>query len=416
MNTKDKRVLITGISGFVGAYLAKELVNRGCEVYGMVRRRSQKEKIKRLEELGILNDVKLLDGDITNLTSILMILNKIEPEIIFHLAAQSYVTYSYQNPLETFYPNCLGTQNLLEAIRLSDKLDPKIIFAGSSEEYGLQIISQKHYEEVLEKFGSIVPEPVRIPELPIDENNPLRPLSPYAVSKVFGEMIMRNYFHSYSIKTLISRAFNHEGALRGHHFVTSSIVKQCVEIKMGERSFISLGNISVFRDWSHVEDIVDAYIKLAERGKFGDVYVFGSARTNSVLTYVLLTLKELGYEIYRIETLKNNKIVDYPLENNDDKIFGINFEKTVIDKMLLDEEISFSLNDEGIKITTNKGNIILKFDVEKFRPVDVQVLLSYPKKAKEKLGWESKRKLTDIIRDQINYYLNPENRKIVLEG
>ncbi|MEM5882519.1 MAG: GDP-mannose 4,6-dehydratase [Candidatus Aenigmatarchaeota archaeon] len=137
MDNQGKRVLITGISGFVGSYLARELINRGYGVYGLVRKKSQKEKIKRLEILRIYDDVKLLDGDITNLTSLLMILNKIDPEIIFHLAAQSYVPYSFQNPLETFYPNCLGTQNLLEAVRLSEKIDPKIVFAGSSEEYGL---------------------------------------------------------------------------------------------------------------------------------------------------------------------------------------------------------------------------------------------------------------------------------------
>ncbi|MEM5882518.1 MAG: GDP-mannose 4,6-dehydratase [Candidatus Aenigmatarchaeota archaeon] len=95
------------------------------------------------------------------------------------------------------------------------------------------IISQEHYEKLLKVYGSIIPEPVKIPELPIDENNLLRPLSPYAVSKVFGELIMRNYYYSYSINTIVSRAFNHEGALRGHQFVTSSIVRQCIEVKLG---------------------------------------------------------------------------------------------------------------------------------------------------------------------------------------
>lgn len=415
MDNQGKRVLITGISGFVGSYLARELINRGYEVYGLVRKRSQKEKIKRLEILHIYNDVKLLDGDITNLTSLLMILNKIEPEVIFHLAAQSYVPYSFQNPLETFYPNCLGTQNLLEAVRLSEKIDPKIVFAGSSEEYGLQIISQKHYEKLLKVYGSIIPEPVKIPELPIDENNPLRPLSPYAVSKVFGELIMRNYYYSYSIKTIVSRAFNHEGALRGHQFVTSSIVRQCIEVKLGERKTINLGNVNVFRDWSHVEDIINGYILLSERGRYGDCYVFGSMRTNSVLTYVLLTLKELGYEILRIETLNKRISINNPIDVDNEGFFSIKFEKTLVDNMLLKGEIEFSLEDEGIKIYTNKGSILIKFDKERFRPADVPILLSYPKKAKEKLKWEPEKKLNDIIRDQINYYLDLENRKNALE-
>jgi len=404
----DRRVLITGITGFVGPYLAKKLLNLNCEVYGLYRRRANGILSKRLVEAGILNELKLLEGDITNLTSLLFVLDKVQPDIIFHLASQSYVPRSFTDPLETFRVNSLGTQNLLEAVRLKD-LDCKIIFAGSSEEYGLQISSEKHYEQILKKYGTIFPEPEKIPELPIDEHNPLRPMSPYAVSKVHGDFLMRNYYYVYGLKTIVSRAFNHEGAGRGHEFVTSTIVRQCVKLKMNETDRIVIGNINVFRDWSHVEDIVDGYILLAKRGVYGDVYVQGSMRTNSVLTYILLTLKHLDYEIKEIETLTGDKKVKDPAEVSDEEFFNVRFEKTKVDALILKDELKYDLEDKGLRIKTNKGDIIVEFDPQRFRPADVPILLSNTRKIQQ-LDFKITRSLSDIIRDQINYYLNPENR------
>jgi GDP-mannose 4,6-dehydratase len=410
-NKNGKRALITGITGFVGPYLAKKLLEYGYDVYGLSRRRAEGRNYRRLIEAGILDQVKLIEGDLTDFTSILFALDKTEPDVIFHLASQSFVPRSFVNPLETFYVNSLGTQNLLEAVRLKD-LDCKIVFAGSSEEYGLQIASEKHYESVLKKFKTIHPEPNKIPELPIDENNPLRPMSPYAVSKVHGDFLMRNYFYSYGLKTVVSRAFNHEGAGRGPHFVTSSIVRQCVMLKFGETDKIVVGNVNAFRDWSHVEDIVEGYILLAEKGTPGEVYVLGSMRTNSVLTYVLLTLEQLGYKIHEIETMNNGKRVKDPIERDYEAIFGLSFEKTKVDRLLLNEELEFTLEDKGILVKTNEEEIHIEFDPQLFRPTDVPVLLSNPNKVIEELRFRPMRKLVDIIRDQMNYYLNPENRRI----
>jgi len=409
-NACGKRVLITGVTGFVGPYLARRYLDHGCEVYGLVRRRAEGHNYQRLREMGLLGRIKLIEGDITDLTSLLFALDRSEPDIVFHLASQSFVPRSYVNPLETFQVNSLGTQNLLEAVRLKD-LDCKIVFAGSSESYGLQIASEKHYELMIKKFKVIHPEPRKIPELPIDENNPLRPLSPYAVSKVHGDFLMRNYYHSYGIKTVVSRAFNHEGAGRGPHFVTSSIVRQCVMLKFGEADKIFIGNVNTFRDWSHVEDIVEGYILLAEKGVPGDVYVLGSMRTNSVLSYILLTLEQLEYKVEEIETIKGDKKIKEPLEKDYEEAFGFSFEKTKIDRQMLSGELEFDLNDRGIRVKTDKGTITIEFDESRFRPADVPILLSNPKKAMEELGFKPTRRLTDIIRDQINYYLNPENRK-----
>ena len=401
--------MITGITGFVGPYLARILLDEGYEVYGLVRRRAEGASYTRLKEMRVLDQVKLIEGDLTDFTSILMALDKAQPDAIFHLAAQSFVPRSFENPYETFLVNSLGTQNLLEAVRVKD-LDVKIVYAGSSEEYGLQIASQGHYSWALKKFGKVVPEPSRIPELPIDENNPLRPLSPYAVSKVHGDYLMRNYWISYGVKAVVSRAFNHEGVGRGPHFVTSTVVRQCVKLKLGEADKIVIGNPNAFRDWSHVEDIVRGYVLLAEKGTPGDVYVLGSARTNSVLTFILLTLKELGYEVKEIETLKGEKRVKDPLETDDSPAFGMRFWKSKVDALLLSGELEFTLEDRGIMVKTNKGDIVIEFDKNRFRPADVPILLSYPKKAEEAVGFQAKHPLVDIIRDQINYYLDPYHR------
>jgi len=404
------RVLITGITGFVGPYLARKLLDLGHEVYGLFRRRADGNMPKRLIEIGIVDRVRLVEGDITDLTSLLFALDRAQPDVIFHLASQSYVPRSFLDPLETFRVNSLGTQNLLEAVRLKD-LDCKIIFAGSSEEYGLQIASEKHYEWALKKYSTIFLKPERIPELPVNEVNPLRPMSPYAVSKVHGDFLMRNYYHAYGLKTIVSRAFNHEGAGRGHEFVTSTIIRQCVSLKFGELDKITIGNVNVFRDWSHIEDIVDGYVLLTEKGKAGDVYVQGSMRTNSVLTYILLTLQYLGYNINEIETLKGEKRVKHPTEIVEEDFFNTKFVKTKIDAIMLKGELEYTLEDGSLKVKTDKGNITIVFDPSKFRPADVPMLMSDTRKI-QKLGFKVRKSIEDIIRDQVNYYLNPENRKM----
>jgi GDPmannose 4,6-dehydratase len=406
----SRRILITGITGFVGPYLAKKLLDMNYEVYGLLRRRADGNLPKRLLKMGILDRIKLVEGDITDLTSLLFALDKAQPDLIFHLASQSYVPRSFVEPLETFRVNSQGTQNLLEALRLKN-LECKVVFAGSSEEYGLQIASEEHYEQALKKYGAIFPEPERIPELPINERNPLRPMSPYAVSKVHGDFLMRNYYHAYGLKTVVSRAFNHEGAGRGHEFVTSLIVRQCVMLRFGEINKIIIGNINVFRDWSHVEDIVNGYFLLADKGKIGDVYVQGSMRTNSVLTYLLLTLQQLGYDVKEIESLRGEKRIRDPIEVAEEDFFNVKFLKTKVDALLLKGELNYTLEDIGIRVKTNKGDITVTFDSSKFRPAEVPILISDIRKIQQ-LGFKITKSLIDIIRDQINYYLDPENRKI----
>ncbi len=308
MSWKDKNVLITGADGFVGSYLAEELINNGSNVYGLIQRGTGDLYSKNLSDHGIEDDLKLIEGDLNDITSLAGALDKSEPDYVFHLAAQSFVPASFQNPLGTQMVNCIGTANLLDAIRIKD-YNPKVIFAGSSEEYGLIITSKEQYENAKIKYGTIFPEPEEIPELPIKETNPLRPMSPYATSKVYGDFIMRNYYNSFGMDTIVSRAFNHEGAGRGPMFVTSVITNQVSQLKSGEINQIKIGNLNAFKDWSHVKDIIKGYMKLALNGKSGDVYNQGAMRTNSVLSYILLSLEEAGYNINRIETFNGEKKV-----------------------------------------------------------------------------------------------------------
>lgn len=411
MNDLSKRVLITGISGFVGPLLAKKLLSLGYEVYGFYKRRADGYVPIRLRLLGLHNSIKLIEGDLSIMSSVIASLRESEPDVVFHLGAQSFVPRSFKDPIETYHVNTMGTIYLLEGIRLLD-LDSKFIFAGSSEEYGLQFIDKRHYQAMKEKYGIIYPEPEKLPELPIDENNPLRPLSPYATSKVHGDFSTRNYYYSYGIKGIVSRAFNHEGPGRGPEFVTSAIVIQVLELIYGKRDYLRIGNVNAFRDWSHVNDVIDAYILLSEKGNPGDVYVVGSRRTNSVLSFILLTLKEFGYITEKLETLDGSITVKDPIEECGEKFFGLNFFKTKVDCMLLQGELEFELKHKGIKLYTSKGTVTVKFDPSKFRPSDVPILLSNPEKIMS-LGWRINHSLSDIIKDQVAYYSDMELRKSI---
>ncbi len=405
MSWKGKKVFITGVSGFVGSHIARYLLEQGAGVYGLIRRRADGGIPRNLEYLNIEREVELLEGDVRDISSLAFALDASRPEVVFHLAAQSFVPRSFSHPWETMDINFHGTVNLLEAIR-SKGLDSTIIFAGSSEEYGLAIVSQNQYEQVLRRYGTVFPEPVRIPELPINELNPLRPMSPYAVSKVSAEFAMRNYQSAYGLRTIVSRAFNHEGAGRGKMFVTSAITSQVMKLKRGEIDKITIGNVSAFRDWSHIADIVHGYCLLAEKGRPGEVYVQGSERTNSVLSYLLLSLECAGYKVDRLQDLRGKKVVEEPTAVDKSPMFGLRFEKTKADRLILEGELMFDVADGGILVETDKGRVTVEFDQGRFRPAEVPVLLSEVTKIRG-LGFRVQHSLKDIINDQLNYYLDP---------
>jgi len=409
MNWNGKSVLITGANGFVGSYLAKELLDDGADVYGFIRPEDMAAMEKNLIDKGIKDKLKMLEGDLTDITSLANALDASQPDYLFHLAAQSFVELSFRKPLDTQQINCIGTANLLEAVRIKD-LDTKMIFAGSSEEYGMVISSEEQYQQALESGKTVFPEPETIPELPVSESNPLRPMSPYAVSKVYGDLLMQNYHHSFGMDTVVSRAFNHEGAGRGIMFVTSVITNQIMKLKYSETDRIVIGNLNAFRDWSHVSDIIQGYLVLAAKGKSGEAYNQGSMRTNSVLSYILLGMEQAGWNINSIETMKGEKTIENPAEINNDPIFGVNFDKTRADQVMLEEGLEYTIQDKGINMNTDQGKVVIEFNPDRFRPAEVPMILSDNQKI-QKIGGKIQYSLSDVIQDQLNYFDLKENRE-----
>jgi GDP-4-dehydro-6-deoxy-D-mannose reductase len=245
------RVLVTGITGFVGSHFADHALARGVTVVGSYRWRSKTENIEHLRQR-----IELVDCDLRDMTSALHLIEAARPDRVIHLAAQSFVGTSWQAPAETFITNTVSQINLLEAVR-SRAPQARFLVIGSSEEYGF----------------------VTEDELPITEANPLRPLSPYAVSKVAQDLTGYQYFKNYGMHIVRSRAFNHEGPRRGDVFVTSSFARQIAEIERGQwEPVIAVGSLKNRRDYTDVRDIVRGYWMLLERGEPGEVYNLCSGR------------------------------------------------------------------------------------------------------------------------------------------
>jgi GDP-4-dehydro-6-deoxy-D-mannose reductase len=250
------RVLITGFTGFVGSHLAEYLLGRGdVEVFGVHRWRSRMDNVEHLGDR-----VRRVECDMRDAAGVRRLLRDVRPDRIFHLAAQSYVPMSWLAPAETLDTNVQGQLNLFEAIR-DLELPTRVHIAGSSEEYGL-----------------VLPD-----EIPIREENPLRPLSPYAVSKVTQDLLAYQYWKSYGLHVVRTRGFNHTGPRRGEVFVTSSFARQVAEIEKGLREPVVLvGNLDSVRDFTDVRDMVRAYWLAIERGTPGDVYNICTGRGYSI--------------------------------------------------------------------------------------------------------------------------------------
>lgn len=254
-----KKALITGITGFVGSHLAELLLKKGYEVYGTTRPRSKTDNIDHT-----INKLRLYDADFLDSHSLYTILNKIKPDYIFHLAAQSFVQTSWASPANTMEINVIGTIHLFEAVRRAE-IDPVIQIAGSSEEYGL-----------------VYPN-----EVPVKETNPLRPLSPYAVSKVAMDYLGYQYFKSYKMKIVRTRAFNHTGPRRGEVFSESNFAKQIAVIEKGKQTpVIYVGNLEAERDYTDVRDTIRAYLLSVQKCEYGEVYNIATKNAVSI-KYVL---------------------------------------------------------------------------------------------------------------------------------
>jgi GDP-4-dehydro-6-deoxy-D-mannose reductase len=240
-----KKAFITGIAGFVGSHLAELLLSEGYDVYGLLRSRSKTDHIE-----SIIGKLHLEDADLLDTHSLYGTISRIKPDYIFHLAAQSFVPTSWVSPSVTLEVNIVGSANLFEAVRMTG-IDPVIQIACSSEEYGL----------------------VHPDELPIKETNPLRPLSPYAVSKVAMDYLGYQYYQSYKVRIVRTRGFNHTGPRRGDTFAESNFAKQIAMIEKGKQeSVIRVGNLDASRDYTDVRDMVRAYLLSVEKCDPGDVY------------------------------------------------------------------------------------------------------------------------------------------------
>ena len=314
------RSLITGITGFAGSHLAEYILSEHpeTEVYGTQRWRSRTENIK-----GIESKIQLLECDLRDQSSVTGLIDRVRPDRIFHLAAQSFVPSSWNAPAESLTTNILGQLNLFEAVRAAG-IDPWIQIACSSEEYGL----------------------VHEDELPIRETNPLRPLSPYAVSKVGQDYLGYQYFKSFGTKVVRTRGFNHDGPRRGDVFVSSNFAKQLAAIEKGKKPpVIHVGNLEARRDFTDVRDIVRGYWLALDGGC------------------------EPG-EAYNICTGK-----DYSIQQ------------------VLDELIRIS----GIEVEVRE-------DPERLRPSDVPVLLGDSSKFRKATGWEPSIPYERTLRDMLEYW------------
>jgi len=269
------KILISGITGFAGSHLADFLLESvpEAEIIGLYRWRSRRENILQLE-----GRVTLAECDIRDATATREVIEEQRPDFIFHLAAQSFVPTSWKAPQESLSTNILGQLNIFEAVRKAD-LDCRIQVAGSSEEYGM----------------------VRPEEIPINEDQPLRPLSPYAVSKVAQDALAYQYFMSFGLKTIRTRGFNHTGPRRPSVFVCSDFARQVVEIEKGLRPpVIRVGNLEARRDFTDVRDTVQGYWLALSKGEPGQVYNVATG-TSWAISEVLDKLVELAGVEIRIE-------------------------------------------------------------------------------------------------------------------
>ena len=266
---KEKRVLITGISGFAGSHLAEQLLDLGCQVHGTIRRHAvpMHENIEHLR-----GKITLHEADITSAERILAIFEEVRPNAVFHLAAESFVPTSFREPVRVSHNNIVGTIKIFEAARRFDDDLTSVHVACSSEQYGLV-------------------DPNEVPVVEDLKKNPFRPRSIYGITKVATEQIAWLYHNSYSVPSVITRGFNHEGPRRGIQFVTSVVHRQIVEILEGKRDHIVIGNPNSIRDFTHVKDTVNAYILVSEKKKYGEPYNVCSGKGISISDYVKLAKK-----------------------------------------------------------------------------------------------------------------------------
>jgi len=307
------KVLITGITGFAGSHLADLIVNEQLgEVYGIHRWRSDMTNIRHLD-----GKINMLECDLRDAFSVRDVIDAIRPDKIFHLAAQSFVPTSWSAPTESLSTNILGELNIFEACKKLG-INPWIQIACSSEEYGM-----------------VYPD-----EIPIKETNPLRPLSPYAVSKVGQDLLGYQYFQSFGTKVVRTRGFNHTGPRRAHVFVCADFARQIVDIEKGRRDpVINVGNLEAKRDFTDVRDMVKGYWVSTEKCEPGDVYNICSGTSWTIRQILDKLLEKSNVDIEVRQDPKRMRPSDVPVLQGDNSKFSnvtgwkreIDFDTTLLD-------------------------------------------------------------------------------------
>ncbi len=351
-----KRALITGVTGQDGAYLAEFLLKKGYEVHGIKRRTSSfnTDRIDHLYQDRHDSEVNfsLHYGDMTDSTNLIRLVKEIQPDEIYNLAAQSHVQVSFDSPEFTADTDAIGVLRLLEAIRILG-LEKKTKFyqAATSELYGL------------------------VQETPQKETTPFYPRSPYAVAKLYGYWITKNYREAYNMYACNGILFNHESPIRGETFVTRKITRAVCKIKLGLQKTMYVGNISAKRDWGHAKDYVVGMWLMLQQEKADD-YVLATGVTTTVRDFITMAFSEVDIKI-RWE--------------------------------------GEGINEKGIDVKT--GEVLVQIDEKYFRPTEVELLIGDSRKAQKELGWKLNYNLEELIKDMVQSDLKLfEKDKYLLEG
>ncbi|MDF2433828.1 MAG: GDPmannose 4,6-dehydratase [Mucilaginibacter sp.] len=352
-----KIALITGITGQDGAYLAEFLLKKGYEVHGVKRRSSlfNTDRIDHLYHDPHDPDVKfkLHYGDLTDSTNLIRLIQEVQPDEIYNLAAQSHVKVSFDTPEYTANADGIGTLRILEAVRLLGLTKKTRIYqASTSELYGL------------------------VQAVPQSETTPFYPRSPYAVAKLYGYWIIVNYREAYDMYACNGILFNHESPIRGETFVTRKITRAASKIAMGLQDCLYVGNLSARRDWGHAKDYIEAMWLMLQQDKPED-FVIATGVTTTVREFIKMAFNELGIEVEFSGKEENERGVIIDIDNQKFEELG--------------------LNADVLKF----GQTVVKVDSKYFRPTEVDLLIGDPTKAKEKLGWVPKYDLQALVRDMM---------------
>jgi GDPmannose 4,6-dehydratase len=338
-----KTALITGVTGQDGAYLSEFLLEKGYEVHGMKRRTSlfNTDRIDHIYQDPHDEDQNFIlhHGDMTDSSSLVRIIQEIQPDEIYNLAAQSHVAVSFEEPEYTANSDALGALRILEAIRI----------------LGLENKTKYYQASTSELFG-------KVQDVPQREQTPFYPRSPYAVAKLYAYWITVNYREAYNMYACNGILFNHESPIRGETFVTRKITRALARIKLGMQDCLYLGNLDAKRDWGHAKDYVEMQWLMLQQETAED-YVVASGEQHSVRDFVDVAAKELGMQI----SWKNTGV-----------------------------------NEVGIlNLSKSENKVIVKVDPRYFRPTEVETLLGDATKARDKLGWETKIKFEDLVKEMV---------------